>query len=104
VKNFDRIAKIFPEIKNLPSDLGYYLKQGLQLMVSNFSILFSSIAKILIGIFVVLRYEKSSRSCFVEALTPHHGGVVFPPSHRFTISCISILSQLNTASRLFPNY
>ncbi len=52
VKNFDRIAKIFPEIKNLPSDLGYYLKQGLQLMVSNFSILFSSIAKILIGIFV----------------------------------------------------
>jgi predicted PurR-regulated permease PerM len=31
VKNFDRIAKIFPEIKNLPSDLGYYLKQGLHL-------------------------------------------------------------------------
>jgi predicted PurR-regulated permease PerM len=46
------LQKVFPDIVNLPSDLSFYAKQTLELLVSNFAVLFSSVAKLFLGVFI----------------------------------------------------
>lgn len=46
------LEKFFPDIVNLPSDLSFYAQQTLELLVSNFAVLFSSVAKFFLGVFI----------------------------------------------------
>jgi len=50
----DQIRGIFPIINNIELDFSRYVKQGLEVLVQNFGVVFSSFAKILLHAFVFL--------------------------------------------------